>query len=137
MKKLVISIVAILLLCALSPIHAEVIGDNNETVKKIADPILDNILDAMKTKDYAKYTKDFNGKMKEAIPEKDFTATNDKLLKDMGDNVSKEYLGFLTVQNLTVALYKGKFTVSKDDILIKLVLTKENDKVIVTGLWFQ
>jgi hypothetical protein len=36
-----------------------------------------------------------------------------------------------------VALWKGKFSQTASDVLIKLVVSKRPDKVVVVGLWFQ
>lgn len=60
-----------------------------------------------------------------------------ELLKKVGKYQDKQYLGFLNQQRYTIVLWKGKFAESKDDILIKLVLSKRQDRTVVVGLWFQ
>jgi len=60
-----------------------------------------------------------------------------QLLKKLGKYKSKEYLGFLNQERYTIVLWKGKFAESNNDILIKLVLSKRQDKTVVVGLWFQ
>jgi hypothetical protein len=46
-------------------------------------------------------------------------------------------LGFLQKGKTTVVLWKGRFTNSADDVLIKLVLSPRGDQTRVLGLWFQ
>lgn len=46
-------------------------------------------------------------------------------------------MGFLNQKLYTIVLWKGKFSETKNDILIKLVLSKRQDKIMVVGLWFQ
>jgi hypothetical protein len=75
--------------------------------------------------------------LREAIPEKKFQQVREEILKKLGAFKSKKYLGFLNQQAHTIALWKGTFAGTKDDILIKLVLSKRQDKVVVIGLWFQ
>jgi hypothetical protein len=43
----------------------------------------------------------------------------------------------LNQQAYTIALWKGAFTKTPNDVLIKLVLSQRQDKVVVVGLWFQ
>jgi hypothetical protein len=59
------------------------------------------------------------------------------IMKKLGKYQSRTYLGFLQKGNFTVVLWRGRFSASDDDVLIKLVLSKRGDKVLVTGLWFQ
>ena len=125
-----------LILFSISSLDASVVGNSDEEVQPVADPILDNILDGMKTEDYSKYTKDFDKVMKK-MTEKQFLASNEKILNAYGEYQSREYLGFYTKDKNTIALFKGRFSDTKDDVLIKLVLSKKLMKVVVTGLWFQ
>jgi hypothetical protein len=59
-----------------------------------------------------------------------------ELMKKLGKFKNKEYVGFLTQQRYTVILWKSKFSATADDILIRLVLSKRQNKV-VAGLYFQ
>jgi hypothetical protein len=121
----------------LSPATAEVIGQNDQEVQAVANPILDAVLTGFNAGDYALYSKYFDSTLKDAITEKKFQKVRSDILKRLGKYQSRTYLGFQRQGNFTVALWKGRFKASKDDVLIKLVLSKRGNKVEVSGLWFQ
>ena len=116
---------------------AEVIGTTDEEVQAIAGPALDGILKGLKTGNYAEYSKDFDDTLKEAVPEGQFVKVKDQIDSTLGSCESKTYLGYLQKGPTTVILWKGKFSKTGDDQLIKLIMSKRGNKDLVTGLWFQ
>jgi hypothetical protein len=60
-----------------------------------------------------------------------------QILKSIGAYESRGYWGYLQKGKTTVVLWKGRFTASADDVLIKLVLSRRGDETKVLGLWFQ
>ena len=138
MRKLVIGILPVIALILLTiPAGADPVGTNDQQVKSIAEPIVDNLLGGFNEGNYKQYSKNFDSAMREAIPEKKFQQVRQDLLKKLGKFQDKKYLGFLNQAPYTIVLWKGKFDKTKNDILIKLVLSKRQDKVFVAGLWFQ
>ena len=127
-------IILAMTVCAAS---AEVIGTTDKEVRAIAEPALDSILMGLKTGNYAEYSKDFDDTLKEAVPEDQFVKVKDQIDGTLGSCESKTYLGYLQKGPTTVILWKGKFSKSKDDQLIKLIMSKRGNKDLVTGLWFQ
>jgi hypothetical protein len=136
MRKTVVGILVLIVLLVAIPAAAS-IGTDNDQVKAVASPILDNLLAGFNKGNYAQYSKDFDDTLREAIPEKKFQQVREDILKKLGAFKSKKYLGFLNQQAYTVVLWKGAFAGTKDDVLIKLVLSRRQDKVVVAGLWFQ
>jgi len=131
--KFVAALTVILLLCSF--VYAAPIANTDGKVQAIALPIVNSILAGYNDGDYSKWAKHFSSDMRTALPERKFETTRKTLLRNLGKFLSKEYVGFLTQENMTVVLYKGRF--KKGESLIKVVLSKERGKVIVTGLWFQ
>ena len=130
--------VIVSVLCFIAfPLSAEVIGTTDLEVQAIAEPILNNILEGLKLNDYAKYSEDFDEILKESISEKKFIETGRQIEDSIGNCGLREYLGFFTKGKMTVILWKARFDKSEDDVLIKLVVSKREDKYLVTGLWFQ
>lgn len=133
-----ISILAVVALGLLTlAVAGAPVGTSDQQVRSLAEPILDNLLAGFNQGDYAKYSKDFDAALREAIPEKKFQQVREDILKKFGKYREKNYLGFLNQEPYTVALWKGAFAGTQNDILIKLVLSKRQDKVVVVGLWFQ
>jgi hypothetical protein len=137
MRKSVVGILFLIVLLVAMPAAAAFVGTNNDQVKAIAEPILDNLLTGFNKGNYAQYSKDFDDTLREAIPEKKFQQVREELLKKLGAFKSKKYLGFLNQQAYTVVLWKGDFAGTRNDVLIKLILSKRQNKVVVVGLWFQ
>ena len=137
MKHFAYGIIVGLMFFLSASTQAEVIGKTDEEVQLVAESVLDTILTGMKTENYATYSKDFDETMKEALPEEAFLAANKQILESMGEYKSREYLGFLNKGEMTVILWKGTFDKTDDHLLIKLTLSKREDKCLVTGLWFQ
>jgi len=116
---------------------ADVVGTSDQQVQAAADPILDNLLTGFNEGDYQKYSKDFDPTLKESLPEAKFKQVRSEILQKIGKYQSRKYLGFLNQNQFTVVLWKGKFSDTASDVLIKLVSSKRPDKVVVVGLWFQ
>jgi hypothetical protein len=121
----------------LSPAAAAVIGQNNKDVQAIAEPILDTVLTGLNNGNYSLYSRYFDATLKDAITEKKFSQVRANILKKLGKYQSRTYLGFLQKGNFTAVLWRGRFSGSDDDVLIKLVLSKRGNKVLVAGLWFE
>ncbi len=135
-KNIVAPLVLLALLSALTA-AAALVGTDDQQVKAVAEPILDSLLAGLNEGNYAQYSKDFDDAMREALPEKKFLQVRQDIIERWGKYQSKKYLGFLNQQNYTVVLWKGTFDGTKNDVLIRLVLAKRQDKVAVAGLWFQ
>ena len=136
MRCLVLTVMVLLLIVTPSLIFAEVVGETNEEVAGIAEPVLDNILEAFETNDYVKYSRDFDDTLREAVSEKKFVEVDHYFQESLGDYQSREYLGFVVKGKMSVVLWKARYNKSEDDVLIKLVLSKRRNKHLVTGLWF-
>jgi hypothetical protein len=116
---------------------ADPIGNNDKEVRAFADPILVNLLAGFNDGNYAKYSRDFSPTLLEAISAKKFQQVREDILKKIGKYQSRQYLGFYQYNRTTVVLWKGRFSDTDNDVLIKLVVSKRKDKNLVVGLWFQ
>lgn len=115
----------------------EVVGRTDQEVQAVAEPILDNLLAGFNEGDYQKYSRDFDATLKEAVPEAKFKAVRQDIFNKIGKYQAKTYLGALRQAPHSVALWRGKFSGTDNDVLIRLVLSKRQDRTYVVGLWFQ
>jgi len=136
-KYLVGASLLVLLLVLAFPAAAAFIGQTDQQVQAAAEPILDNLLAGFNKGDYAQYAKDFDDTLREAMSAQKFQQVRAQLLKKLGKHQEKKFFGFLNQERYTVILWKGKFAGTSDDVLIKLVLSKRQDRIVVVGLWFQ
>jgi hypothetical protein len=137
MKFMSLVLIGVLTWGAALPATAGFIGQNNSEVQAVANPILDGILQGFKKGDYGLYSQNFDDTLKDVISKKKFMQTRNQILKSIGAYESRSYLGYLQKGKTTMVLWKGKFSNSADDVLIKLVLSRRGDQTKVLGLWFQ
>ena len=119
------------------PAQAGIIGQNDEQVRAIAEPIMDTILEGLNRGDYLQYSRDFDMTLKEAITRDRFADIQKDINAQFGEYLFREYLGFLNREAFTIVLWKGVFGKTKDEVLIKLVISERNGRYQVTGLWYQ
>lgn len=136
MQKMTAAFVIILLLFNFTA-YSEIIADNDMAVKNIATPILDNILKGITNNDYAVFSRDFDSQMQKSVPARQFKITCDQIFYKYGKYKFKQYMCYYNQQKMTVVLYKAKFDKSIDDVLIKLAVTRDKNKYLVTGFWIQ
>ncbi len=132
-----IGLLSLLLLLAAGPAFTEPVALQDELVRAVAEPLVEGLLAGFNRGDYALYSQNFDATLREAIPEKKFQQVRADILKKLGTYTDKKYLGFLTQGAHTIVLWKGAFAGTRDDVLIKLVLSRRPDGVKVVGLWFQ
>jgi hypothetical protein len=132
---LLFSLLGSLIYC--SDVHAAARKRTNQEMKNVADPIMDNILDAVKLENYMAYSKDFDQALKVVGSRTKFFQVSRYLKQTMGNYMYREYMGSVHKDNLVVVLWKATFDKTQDDVLIKLFLTKQNNRYIVKGLRFQ
>lgn len=136
MRTIALALAALLLLGA-TLAQADFIGTSDQQVQALADPVLDNLLAGFNEGNYQKYSRDFDPTLKESLPDEKFKQVRSEILNKIGQYQSRKYLGFLNQNKFTAVLWKGKFAQTTSDVLIKLILSKRGDKVVVVGLLFQ
>jgi hypothetical protein len=136
-KKTVFIAAAICLVLVSGPAVPNIVPGADKEVQAIADPILDNILDGFNKKSYARYSKDFSVELISQLSEETFLQTVEQIKTHLGDYQSRQYLGFLSRDDMTLVLWKGRFEKMDADVLIKLTLSQNGRKNEVEGLYFQ
>jgi len=137
MRCISLALMGVLVWAAAWSAGADLVGKDNPQVEAVAEPILAGVLKGFNDGDYDVYAKNFDATLKDVISPKKFQQTRSDILKKIGACQSSSYLGYLIKGKTTVVLWKGRFTQSADDVLIKLVLSRRGDQTKVLGLWFQ
>ena len=137
MKPITIIVVFAVFLMAVPFLRADIVGTTDKQIKALADPFLDSILKGFAEDDYSAYIKDFDIALKESISPARFQEIDEQIQGWLGNYLYREYLGFLNKGKMTTVFWKGVFDQENDDVLIKLIISKRDNKYLVTGLWFQ
>jgi hypothetical protein len=121
------------------PVAAAPKEDDRTTVRvrQYADPMVDNILAGMRFDDFQRYGRDFDPALKVLGFRTQFFEANRKIKAAYGDYVAREYLGALRRPEGYLVLWKGRFSRTPEQVLIKLELKQENKKYVVTGMWLE
>jgi len=130
MAILIVAGIAVILACTSQPRV-----DVNQ-VRSYADPIAENILTAINTDDYAKYSENFDDVMKTAMPEALFQQTNAAIKDKIGEYISKEFWKIDTQNQYTIVFYKARFTQETADVTVQIAFHEVSGKNLVSGLWF-
>lgn len=110
--------------------------------RKMAEPIIDNILNGIKSGDYAKYSRDFDKQMKDSTTEEDFKKLRSSLENFYGQYESRTFSVIQTHEDkskdllMKKIIWKGKYSKSNTGVSIQLVFKKYGKNWKVTGLWF-
>jgi len=137
MNKLPITSMILILGLVGTSALADTVGSSDAQIEKTADPILDNILKGMAEADFDAYVRDFGEAVRNVIDKDGFHKSLKATKALFGQYKSRTYLGFFNKRKMTVVLWKARFDGTDDDVIIKLVLSKNGDKIEVGGLWFQ
>ncbi|MBN3038077.1 MAG: hypothetical protein JW869_01510 [Candidatus Omnitrophica bacterium] len=136
MRNIAVFLAALFCLIA-QPLSADVIEGADEQVEKIANPVLEVLLECLEKNDYQKYLSQADEAHRDLLTRDKYIQANTQVKEKMGKYISREYIGFLNQSNMTVALWKARFTKIDDDVLIKLVINRKGDKYYAAGMWFQ
>jgi len=111
-------------------------AETDEEIRKIADPMMDNILQAMKTNNYENYCRDLDNIMKKAMTKEKFLKGNEGLKQRYGDFKSKKFHTLQSIKEFRKIIWRANFSKAKNDVSLQLVLKKYGKKWKVSGLWF-
>ena len=104
---------------------------------KAGDKMLEKILGGMGKQDYALFSTDFTREMRDRFPSSNFKVVNETLAKSLGDCQSRQFLGALKWGELDVLLWKARFSVPTNDILIMMNIGLVDNAYKVFSFSFQ
>ena len=106
----------------------------DKEILKIAEPIMDNLIEGSNEFDYKKFSKDFSRLMMEAVPEEEFRSQLDKLNSTTGKIENKrEFIGCVRRDTGVTILWVGYFEKIQGEVLSQLSLDEEENEIKVFG----
>ena len=111
----------------------EFLEKSDEQIKKLAQPIWDNLIKTSNIKDYGGFTKDFSSQMLYGANEVELGKqwANNKLLTSLSEK--QEFLGTIRRNQFITVLYKQTSQTMPGEFLGRLVLGEEDGLVKVFG----
>lgn len=135
MKKVLLFAVCLLLVLGNGCSKKADILMDKEKVLAYADPIVDNLLAGFNEGNYAKFSKDFDGRMKSALPEAAFTQMRQLVVSKIGLYKSRTVSKVQKQGPATLVIYNAEFE-KESGVEVKAVFTKDGEKNLVSGLFF-
>ena len=101
----------------------------------IANPLLENIIEATEEADYEKLSKDFTKRLKSIVTKETFE-------KQLSDNVlgkfgKRELLGIIHKKHSIFVVWKQWFVESDDEFLAEIVIVHKDGRYLVDHDWFR
>lgn len=131
-KVLLFTVMAVLLAAIAGCNVPKVEKVNVDEVKVYADPAAEKILSGINEKNYAKFSEDFDQKMKEALSEEKFN----EIIEQLGQCESLGITGADSVQGYTRAFYSVKSSKFSGELTFTIVFSPSSDKK-VAGLFYK
>jgi hypothetical protein len=108
---------------------------DKEKVLAYADPVVDNLLVGFNEGDYAKFSRDFDERMKSAIPEATFAQMRQDMVSKIGLYKSRTFSKVEKQGEATIVIYTAEFG-KESEVEVKVVFTPDGEKNLVSGLFF-
>lgn len=109
---------------------------NLDAIKKKGEPIAENILDALKNKDYQRATKDFSEEMLKALGPEEMKLNEEiNIAPKIGTYESKVFKDLQYKDGFYILFYEAKFS-KEDKVIVKVVFKKDDPAYKVQGLWY-
>jgi hypothetical protein len=131
MRKYLCFISLIFIIISL-PVHGKILGDDDYTVKTIAEPIFQDLIQSFEVVSYEKFKKHLSFDVIEDVDENKFLRQSQDIKLKMGSYVSHKYLGYVNQENMTYALFKVKYSENTDDLFFVIRLSSFGERVFIT-----
>tara|TARA_R110001592_G_scaffold359860_1_gene667282 strand:- start:58 stop:408 length:351 start_codon:yes stop_codon:yes gene_type:complete len=104
---------------------------SDEDILKIADPIMDNLMDASTEINYEKHVRDFTDRMK-AIVTKDYLEKVCKQYQsEKGFFTERDVIAVFKRPDSAAIIWRQNFSVAKGDFVAEMVIVNINGKYLV------
>lgn len=111
-----------------------VLSNKTLELKEKADSYMDAILKAYNSDSYELFSKNLNEKVKQNLTAEVFKEKRNEYFSKIGLYKSKKFLQMFDEKDYTMVSYEGSFEKAK--IRMTLVLQKQNNNYLVSGIWF-
>jgi hypothetical protein len=105
-------------------------------VQAFADPVTENMLQAMNTSDYAQYTRDFDEAFKKNLSPEAFELLNSKRIEAVGKYISKDYWQLVQKNDKLTVAYRTKLREETGTVFVTIYFKSIGGKWYVDGIYY-
>ncbi len=108
---------------------------SEKEVVEIANPIMDNLMDASTQIDREKHVQDFTDRLKSIVTKEHLQEVCEEYQKEKGFFAERSLLSVLRRPDSAIIIWKQKFTNVRGEYLAEMVLVNKNGKFLVDHTW--
>jgi hypothetical protein len=94
----------------------------------IANPIMDNLMDASTDRDYARHVRDFSDRAKQSLDEATFLRICQQYRQERGFFTTRELLGILRRPHSVVLVWRQQFSKAEGQYLAEFFLSNSTSR---------
>src|ERR1035437_7553422 len=125
----------LLLVLTLAPACASTPKIDEAAVRAYADPMTENVLQAIGQNDYAKFSQDFSQQMKDTLTQTAFTQLTTLVQSKIGNYQSKQFVKTQLQNGFTVVIYNATFSNEPSGVTVTISFQSVNGNNIVGGFY--
>ena len=109
----------------------ELAGKSDQDILSIANPIMDNLMDASTAIDYEKHIRDFTDRLKGVLPKERLEWICQDYQSTKGFFAEREFVAAFRRPESVAVVWKQRFTQQPGDFVAEMVLVQQDGKYLV------
>ncbi len=106
-----------------------------EQIIAIANPMMDNLMEASTSIDHKKHVKDFTDRLKNIVTKEHLKSVCEQYQREKGFFSDRVLIAVLRRQNSAIITWKQKFTKVSGEYLAEMILVHRNGKYLIDHTW--
>ncbi|MEO1685387.1 MAG: hypothetical protein AAFS06_19275 [Cyanobacteria bacterium J06631_12] len=104
---------------------------SDSEILKVANPIMNNLMEASTDIDFEKHTKDFSDRIKKNFTKEDFQKQCQGYQSKLGIFADREFMGTTRHDKLVNVYWKQRLSKTEDEFLATLSLSQQGSRYVV------
>jgi len=109
----------------------DLLRQSDDQIVKIANPIMDNQLDASMKSDFKRAIENFSDTVKKEFTEEIFLKQCEERESKFGDFTSRKLMGIIKQKNLVTIYWNQRLSKTNDEFLAVLALSQNGSRYII------
>ena len=109
----------------------KLVEQSDEAILAVADPIMDNLMQASTEIDHARHVRDFTARLKKIVTREHLEKVCRRYQSEWGFFYSRKFVGIFRRSDSVVIVWKQFCTRIEDEFVAEMVLVEEDGKHLV------
>jgi len=106
-----------------------------EEIIKIANDMMDNLMDASTSIDHVRHVKDFTQRLKSIVTKEHLQDVCEQYQKEKGFFAQRDLISVLCRPDSAVVVWKQRFTKVSGEYLAEMIIVHKNGKFLIDHTW--